>query len=596
MSSLLEECFNLLRHHVDDNFNSTPYDKQLKLTESVCRSIEDGTNLIAKAGTGFGKTLAYLIPAITSGKKVVIATSTISLLNQLDREVLPMLLKTFQAKNRSFNWSIAKGRGQYLCLDKLSKVNQVDTIPFAKLLKDESFIGERDQLFFIDDTTWENLSSGSDECVGKSLCISGTNCYYEKAKDLRGEADILLTTHALYSRELLSPSNVLPIHDIVVFDECHDLPRYLQEAFSAKLTKKELTRYLKQCHKFLIPTDSIELIIENILNYKESNPNQIQSSSSTSELYAILESLQIELTAILATISEGGLQRIKHLTERILTIIDNLLYTDRNEILLTGEDDSDVILQTILRKLPNDISNYWESKTAIFTSATIPFEFAKSILLNELTYSEKDFGTELNYSSAALLYIPKDLSNRNSNYRDTLNQEITSLIEINPGRTLILFTSYSAMEASYNFINGKTHLQPLMQGALPKEVILNIFKSRDDSILLGTNSFWQGLDLSVAPCSMVIIDKIPFPRPDDHRINLLKEPWGEYAFHMVDIPQAALLLEQGMGRLLRNKNDKGVIAILDSRLNDSNYSHYFKMLLPEIPTTSDINDLKPFLS
>lgn len=596
LSSLNEDSINLLQHHVNHNFNSTPYNKQLKLTDSVCRTIEDGTNLIAKAGTGFGKTLAYLIPAITSGKKVVISTSTLTLLNQLDSEVLPLLLKTFQEQNRSFSWSVAKGRAQYLCLDKFNRLNPVETLPYAKFFNDESFLGDRNQLFVNDDDTWDNLSAGADECIGRNQCSFGSNCFYERAKNLRSDVDLLLTTHALYSKELLSPSNVLPAHDLVVFDECHDLPRYLHDAFSTKITEKELVRYLKQCHKYLIPTDSLELIIENLYSYKDQYPNQIQSSSSASDLSSILESLQIELAAILSTILDGSNQRIKHLTEQILYKIEALLYINRNEILLTGEEDSDVILHTILRNLPVEVSNYWEGKTVVFTSATIPFEFAKSIVLKELTYSELDFGSEIDYSNKALLYIPKDLSNRNSNYRELLNQELISLIKVNPGRTLMLFTSHTAMESAYKFIKENTPLQPLMQGKLPREDILNNFKSQSDSILLGTNSFWQGIDLSVAPCSMVIIDKIPFPRPDDHRINLLKEKWGEYAFHMVDIPHAALLLEQGMGRLLRNKNDKGVIAILDSRLSDSNYSHYFKMLLPNIPSASAFDHIKSFLS
>jgi ATP-dependent DNA helicase DinG len=313
-------------------------------------------------------------------------------------------------------------------------------------------------------------------------------------------------------------------------------------------------------------------------------------------VYQLLENLLIEINAILALLNHNTGVKVNILLARFADNVEKMLEVKYDKLFLTGEANSDEILKLIPLKPTLEQNSFWQNKISLLISATIPFEFAKTLGMLEINYTEKDFGNAIKYDTSALCYIPANIPQTGSrNYRQLINQNIIELLLLSKGRALVLFTSTLAMQEAYKALPQDIGFKVFMQGDLPRERLIKKFADDENSSLFGTYSFWQGVDVPGPTCKLVIIDKIPFPHPDDRFLWEKREEWGEYAFFMVDIPYAAILLEQGIGRLLRNPDDKGVVAILDNRLIDSSYSHYFNMLLPKIPITRNILDLPDFL-
>ena len=590
----------ILKEHTKSFYSAEPHPEQLEITSSIHKSIFANQNLIAKAGTGIGKTIAYLIPAILSGEKIVLAAPTLNLLDQIEKTTLPQLQKTFAKFDLNFNWITLKGRSNYLCLNKLHDLklvndSQLDSFELD-FIENISLTGEKSDLPYFEEKIWEKISTNSDNCLGKNQCNFGTSCFYENVRKECLDVNILLTTHALYVRDIATKGTILPDHKVVIFDECHELPRYLRDAFSIKISRKSIKVILDRLEGIGITTTAFKSSLNRLDSFQISKPNDILGTSSQSEVYQLLENLLIEINNTLTMLNNEKEEKIKLLLERFASNVEKMLEVKHDKLFLTGESNSDEILKLIPLRPSIEQTTFWQNKVSILISATIPFEFAKTLGMGELNYSEHDFGTAIKYDTSALCYIPTNIPQPNSrNYRQVINQNIIDLLLLSKGRALVLFTSTLAMQEAYKALPSDLGFKVFMQGDLPRERLIKKFTDDETSSLFGTYSFWQGVDVPGPTCKLVIIDKIPFPHPDDRFLWEKREEWGEYAFFMVDIPHAAILLEQGIGRLLRTPDDKGVVAILDNRLVDSTYSHYFKMLLPKIPITRNIQDLPSFL-
>jgi len=590
----------ILKEHTKSFYNAPPYQEQFEIASVINQSISVDLNLIAKAGTGIGKTIAYLIPALLSGEKIVLAAPTLNLLNQIEKTTLPQLQQTFAKFDLNFNWVTVKGRSNYLCKNKLHDLKltndpELDSFELD-FIENISSTGDKSDLPYFEEKIWEKISTNSDHCLGKNQCNFGKSCFYENARQESFDVNILLTTHALYARDIASQGAILPEHKVVIFDECHELPRYLRDAFSIKISRKSIKLLLDELAGIGLITTPLKISLNAIDSFQIARPNDILGTSSQSEIYHLLENLLIEInnTSTLLNRENGGKAMI--LLDRFASNVEKMLEVNHDKLFLTGETNSDDILKLIPLRPSREQNSFWQNKVSLLISATIPFEFAKTLGIMELNYTEKDFGTAIKYDTAALCYIPENLPQNNSlNYRSAINQQIIELLLLSKGRALVLFTSIIAMQEAYQALPPDIGFKVFMQGELPRERLLKKFTDDESSSLFGTYSFWQGVDVPGPTCKLVIIDKIPFPHPDDRFLWEKREEWGEYAFFMVDIPYAAILLEQGIGRLLRSPDDKGVVAILDNRLVDSTYSHYFKMLLPNIPITRNIEDLSNFL-
>jgi ATP-dependent DNA helicase DinG len=590
----------ILKEHTKSFYNAPPYQEQFEIASIIEQSISANQNLIAKAGTGIGKTIAYLIPALLSGEKIVLAAPTLNLLDQIEKSTLPQLQRTFAKFDLYFNWITVKGRSNYLCQNKLHDlklINDPELNSFElDFIENISSTGDKSDLPYFEEKIWEKISTNSDHCLGKNQCNFGTSCFYENVRQESLDVNILLTTHALYARDIAAEGAILPEHKVVIFDECHELPRYLRDAFSIKITRKSIKLLLDKLESIGLTTTSLKIPLNALDSFQIARPNDILGTSSQSEIYHLLENLLIEInnTSTLLKSENGG--KVTILLDRFASNVEKMLEVNHNKLFLTGEAYSDDILKLIPLRPSREQTSFWQNKVSILVSATIPFEFAKTLGIMELNYTEKDFGTAIKYDTAALCYIPENLPQNNSRiYRSAINQQIIELLLLSKGRALVLFTSTIAMQEAYQALPPDIGFKVFMQGELPRERLLKKFTDDVNSSLFGTYSFWQGVDVPGPTCKLVIIDKIPFPHPDDRFLWEKREEWGEYAFFMVDIPYAAILLEQGIGRLLRSPDDKGVVAILDNRLVDSTYSHYFKMLLPNIPITRNIDDLSNFL-
>jgi ATP-dependent DNA helicase DinG len=607
---------------------------QRRLSEAVADVLEHGGLLLAEAGTGTGKTLAYLLPAVESERRVVISTGTKNLQEQLVQKDLPILA---QALGRELRVAVMKGRANYLCLlrfasfGKAGSFRRLEELPVYRAVEAWSTTtesGDRSEVPDMPDSVdfWREVSAASENCIGQS-CSLFDACFVTKMRQRALEADVVVVNHHLLCADLAvkdgNYGSVIPPYDTLVLDEAHLIEDVATQYFGVQVSS----------HKF----DELVRDVERELKAASLDARELRAEAEglrlrSERFFARLARLRLGrlapgwMTDAAAEESLGLLQRLEGLRTALLAVPDRpeplaglaartLSLTSDVAFLMRAEADDHVyFVETrgrgvFLRAMPIDVKArlkellFDQLRAAVLTSATLAVDGGFTYLKDRLGIEPSEellLPSPFHYQEQALLYVPKGMPEPIApEFVDKAAEEVVRLVELSRGRAFVLFTSHANMNAVAERIAGRVPYPILIQGEAPKAQLLDTFRATPHAVLLATTSFWQGVDVAGEQLSCVIVDKLPFASPGDPvvaaRIERLKSrgqnPFGEY-----QVPVAVLMLKQGLGRLIRSASDHGILAVLDSRLLRKSYGRRFLESLPPARLVHDLHEVARFLS
>ncbi len=594
---------------------------QIDMATAVAQAIANRFHLVARAGTGTGKSLAYLVPAVMSGQTAVVATATKALQDQLAEKDLPFLNEHLGLK-----WAVVKGRSNYVCKQRILELGNdrqmalegVAARGLDKQLDDivewaaDTDTGDRAELEVEPSAAaWGAVSVTSDACPGATRCPSGGECFAEAARNKAADADLIVVNTHLYGLHLASDGAILPDHDVVVIDEAHQLEDVISATAGVELSAGRLQDLARRARGIIADDELAEKIAEageeldEALEAAGDGRVDLERDSDigraiekgrecADRLLAALRNISATTDADVTARKDRALQA----ATTLITEVDHAWgITDGDVAYIAGPPN-----RRTLRIAPIDVgetlqNSLWQLPTVVLTSATIPDVLPEQIGLGAEAFEFIDVGSPFDYENSALLYCAVDLPEpRSPEFEEASQEELERLIVAAGGRTLALFTSWRAMENAVEVLRPRLPWEILAQGELPKPALLEAFRSDPQACLFATMSFWQGVDIQGEALSLVVIDKLPFPRPDDPLLQARRERVGRAAFGKVDLPRAAMMLAQGTGRLIRSESDKGVVAVLDRRLATSK-SYRWELLnaLPPYKRTRDREEVEAFL-
>jgi ATP-dependent DNA helicase DinG len=586
---------------------------QAVLAEAVADALENRENLLAEAGTGTGKSLAYLLPALASGKRVVVATATKALQEQLLTKDVPAAAR---ALSRDVSVAVLKGRQNYLCRRSLDGVGQLgglfqteeDSAAYEQLRAwiEATETGDRAELDFEPSPTlWAELSVGADRCVGRR-CPHLRACFAEAARERAADAELVIANHALYFADLAVRARtdgvgVLPDHDAVVFDEAHRLEEAAASWFGGRISLARLGQLARDverhCREQAVtpPARALaELDRSGIALLAAFDPGAGRRRLGEPDREE-LEDLGGELARALTRLADalaGRGEDADALARRALGAS-----VDVEACLAVGDPDRVSWAEPgALAWAPVDVSGIlretvWEEgPTAVLVSATLEAPFLRGRLGLE-DAREVVLPSPFDYREQALVYVPAHFPEpRSPGYYGRLAEEVITLCNLSRGRALVLTTSYRALDELVERASGRLAYPLLVQGDAPRERLLERFRDEVESVLFATATFWQGVDVQGESLSLLIVDKLPFAAPGDPlveaRCERIARRGGDW-FRDYALPSAVLQLRQGFGRLIRGHGDEGVVAILDPRLHTRSYGRRFLEALPPAPVVVD---------
>ncbi|MCS4492447.1 ATP-dependent DNA helicase [Corynebacterium sp. ES2794-CONJ1] len=606
---------------------------QVRMAQAVDKALKNGTHLAVQAGTGTGKSLAYLIPAIMSARDssqpVIISTATIALQKQLiDRDLPRVRAALADILDPPPSFAILKGRSNYLCRYKLDRASSLEDsldtedTPISELgaasarvfaWAEETETGDRDSLEpGVPDLIWRQFSVSAQECMGASRCPFGEECFAEYAKKEAAESEIVVTNHAMLAINAIFDVPVLPDHDVVIVDEAHELT----DRFTAMSTQEIST------HAFDLSLNRAAKLGSGVRDEKLASAvedwEKAMGQIPLGRLVDLPEALKPSLDAIVsltgALITSIGTappqestndperyaerQNVKmHLESqreaiiRILDVFEEPDITQHKDVVWLTEDERGRLSMHIA---PLSVSHalalhLFSNHTVILTSATLTLggnfkAMAASWGVPKHSWRGLDVGTPFDPAHSGILYLPTHLPEPSRDgLADAIIDEIYDLIMAAGGRSLGLFSSKRAAVQAADALRHRLPFKVLCQGEDSTGALIKTFSKEENSCLFGTLSLWQGVDVPGSSCSLVIMDKIPFPRPDDPLLQARKEAAdaaGRNGFMEVAAAHAALLMAQGAGRLLRATSDRGVVACLDPRLSSKRYGSFLISSMP----------------
>ena len=592
-------------------------DGQRQMAEAVEASIESGRHLVVQAGTGTGKTLAYLLPAVRSHARTVVATATKALQDQLAAKDLPFLA---EHAGDEFSWAILKGRSNYVCRQRVHELLEdrdgkldigTDDPGLVAVLEwaAETAHGDRAELSVEPrPTVWDAVSVGSDECPGAAKCPRGETCFAEWARQRAAEADIIVVNTYLYGTHLAAGGVVLPPHDLVVLDEAHRFEEVISSTAGTELTPGRISAAAYAVGRVIAD----DALITDILAIAARMGDVLDGlvgqrlDPAPKELVAPLTQLRPKLdtaAAALRNVPDADLDvvaRRNRASRQLTGLLDDLtaatVVPTGSVAWVEGRPGA-----ARLRVAPVDVASLldealWEQTTAVLCSATIPPKLPTRLGMPAANTDVLDVGSPFDYETNALLYCAAHLPDPRQDRADAVHDEIAALVEAAGGRTLALFTSWRAMQAAVEALRPRLDTPIIAQGEYPKPALLERFSTDPETSLFATMSFWEGVDVPGATLSCVIIDKLPFARPDDPLLEARRELVGRQAFDLIDLPRAVTLLAQGAGRLIRSATDRGVVAVLDPRLATARYRWDLVRGLPPMRRTKDRDEVTGFLA
>ena len=626
---------------------------QIEMAEAVANALSNRHHLLVQAGTGTGKSLAYLVPALVHGKKVLVATATLALQRQLVERDLPKIQGALEKElGRKLSFAVYKGVGNYLCLQKM---NSADADPDGEVLleigtleKDAKRLrawaekpgisGDRDDAPDVDRRVWYANSVSGRECIGKDDCAYGSQCFAVNAKAKAQTADVVVTNHTLLAIEIVDSHAILPERDAVILDEAHEFMDRTTQAVTEELTVARVERAAKMAKKHL-PGKASDAFAKAADNFAEALTdfagdvrNDPTKAGRLPELPAQLEApvrkVKETSSAVVALInadsdvidpdSMAERARVKGATNEVLQTATKMLKPSGHQVMWFDPTFSTLYLaplsvSQVLR------ANLLTETPVIATSATLSVgksfdSIAKSIgfvvggsddedsedefeagEIDPANVQMLDVGSPFDFAKQGALYLPKHIPEpgRDGPSKEAL-MELAELIDAAGGRTLALFSSWRGVEMADEYLRKVlAELEiPIITQKRGDSVgtLVERFAKDPKSILLGTISLWQGIDVPGPSCTLVAIDRIPFPRPDEPVMSARAaeaDAAGGSGFMQVSLPRAALLLAQGTGRLIRSIDDRGVVAILDSRIVTKRYGSVLLNSMPPFWRTSD---------
>ncbi|HEY2450274.1 MAG TPA: ATP-dependent DNA helicase [Mycobacterium sp.] len=632
---------------------------QQEMAAAVARAFETGEHLAVQAGTGTGKSLAYLVPSIVRAlddeSPVVVSTATIALQRQLVDRDLPRLMDSLEAAlPRRPQFALLKGRRNYLCLNKIHNGSAADGEDSDDRPQEELFdpvaatalgrdvqrltawastteSGDRDDLKpRVPDRSWSQVSVSARECLGVARCPFGTECFSERARGRAGAADIVVTNHALLAIDAVSDSAVLPEHALLVVDEAHELVDRVTSVATAELTSAALGVVSRRISRLVNP-ELVQRLDATTANFAatihDATPGRIDHLDD--ELATYLTALRdvagaarsaIDTTSdakAAAARSEAvaALSEISDTASRILTSFAPAI-PDRTDVVWLDHEDNRGSLRPVLRVAPLSVAgllrnHVFSHSTAVLTSATLTiggsfdamasaWGLAAGETKDEPNWRGLDVGSPFEHAKAGILYVAAHLPPPGRDGTGSAEQltEIAELITAAGGRTLGLFSSMRAARIAAEAMRARLSTPVLCQGDDSTSTLVEQFSLDAQTSLFGTLSLWQGVDVPGPSLSLVLIDRIPFPRPDDPLLGARQRAVaarGGNGFMAVAANHAALLLAQGSGRLLRRTTDRGVVAVLDSRMVTAGYGGYLRASLPPFWQTTNPTQVRAAL-
>ena len=583
---------------------------------------------MVQAGTGTGKSLAYLIPCVLGGVTCVVATATKALQDQLAGKDLPFLAAHL---GRPFRFAVLKGRSNYLCLQKGEEIAEregaeqleladADTADLGRLGREivqilrwarTNHTGDRAELDFEPHPrAWASLSVTARECPGASRCPKGELCRAEAAHERAAAADVIVVNTHLYAMHLASGGHLLPPHEVVVFDEAHALEDIVAAAMGVELTAGRFTA-LARTVRSVAGDDDVAGAVDDaglrLTSVLGQHTNARVDATDDEELAAVLvlcrDRLGRATAALRAADSEADSAARTRAMKAVTSLVDDVdAAAETREHLVAWVEGP--VHAPVMKVAPIDVAGIladrlWASgiEAATLTSATIPPFLPRRLGLAEGTYTELDVGSPFDFANHAVLYCAAHLPDpRHPDYEPAMHAELDALIRAAGGRTLALFTSWRAMRAAADALRDALPWRVMTQDELPKPALLEAFSTDETSCLFATMGFWQGVDVPGAALSLVAIDRLPFSRPDEPLLQARRERAGADAFRVIDLPRAATLLAQGAGRLIRSSTDRGVVAVLDSRLARAGYRSDLLRAMPPMRLTALRANVERFLA
>ena len=636
----------------------TSREGQIERAEAVANALSNRHHLMVQAGTGTGKSLAYLVPAHVHGKKVLVATATLALQRQLVERDLPRIVPALEkVLGRTITFGIYKGVGNYLCLQKMNSENPdpdgelvlelsslgADAKRLHAWAKVPGVSGDRDDAPDVDRRVWAANSLSGRECVGADVCAYGHQCFAALAKAKAQSADVVVTNHTLLAIEIVDSHPILPERDAVILDEAHEFMDRTTQAVTEELTGPRVSRAAAMARKHLPGklsdafTKAADAFDDAMDEYGQSVKFDTSLQGRLSELPSALESpirkVRESAQAIMQSIGAdeeiidsdaiAERARVKGAVNEVSTTAGKLLKLGAGQVLWYEPTFSTLHLAPL--SVSSVLRNNLLTKTPVIaTSATLTVGKGFDAMARNIGFvvgddadteveagdvdpanvQMLDVGSPFDFANQGMLYLPKHLPEpgRDGPSIEALT-ELGELIDAAGGRTLALFSSWRGVEAA------DAHLRKVL-AELPIKIItqkrgdavgplVERFIKDETSILLGTMSLWQGVDVPGAACILVAIDRIPFPRPDDPVMSARAaeiDAEGGSGFMQVSLPRAALMLAQGTGRLIRSEEDRGVVAILDSRIVTKRYGSTLLNSMPPLWRTSDAAIVKESLS
>jgi ATP-dependent DNA helicase DinG len=590
-----------------------PRREQAALAGAVEHALATGEHLVAEAGTGVGKSLAYLVPALESRRRVVVATATKALQEQLLHKDVPIAAA---AVGRRVHVEVLKGRANYLCRRQLQGF-QPFLLPDGHAGRaweamqgwlDATETGDRAELELEpSEALWSELAVGPDRCSGRR-CPFVTACFAEAARGRAAEADLVIVNHALYFAHLASGGGVLPEHDAVIFDEGHRLEESAASWLGGRVSRAGLRRLAADVERAsreaqrALPArqlDRVERAGERLLRAVAPASGRKRLRTVPAEPALVL----VDALADLSNVLQGQGEDLDALARRALGAageVESCLEQGELERVAWAEPDA-------LAWAPVDVSDelrerLWDDgPTAILVSATLTTGDDATFVRRRLGLDharEAVVGSPFDFPEQALIYLPRSMPDpRSEGFTERAADEIVSLLALSEGRALVLTSSYRALDVYRERVRGRVPYDVLVQGEAPRERLLERFRSEVESVLIATSTFWQGVDIPGESLSLLVIDKLPFSAPGDPlheaRCEAVERGGGDW-FRDYALPTAVLQLRQGFGRLIRSHSDRGVVAILDPRLRTKPYGRSFLAALPRCTVVEDPDAVAAF--
>jgi ATP-dependent DNA helicase DinG len=629
---------------------------QRQMASAVAGAIRGRRHLVVQAGTGTGKSLGYLVPALVLGTRAVVATATKALQDQLATRDLPVLAEQL---GLPLNFAVLKGRSNYLCRQRAAELSgagdqlSIDAAAadtpggrelgvFGREIRrlidwgETAGSGDRAELSWEPSANaWAQVSVGPRDCPGASKCPSGDRCFAEAARANAAKADVVVVNTHLYATHLAAGGGILPDHDLVVFDEAHELEDIASASLGFELTGGRLAALARLVRPLVVAASVADAVDEaagllgDSLAPHRGTRLTLPLDAVVTERLALtrdrLSRLNAELRssghASVSGASSGGgssgggspaggaadpgdtarRARAQQALGHLMVDIDAVVSMGDDRVAwVEGPEHA-----AVLKVAPVDVGAslgrlLWgveDAPTAVLTSATLPPGMPGRLGMPAGSYDELDVGSPFDYPTQALLYCALHLPEpRKPGYDEAMIDELVALIEAAGGRTMALFTSWRAMTAAADAVRARIPWPVLTQSDLPKPALVARFAAEEQSCLFATMGFWQGVDVPGPALSLVTIDRLPFPRPDDPLLQARRDRLGRAAFTTIDVPRAATLLAQGAGRLIRSAEDRGVVAVLDARLGTARYRWDLIRALPPMRRTRHRAEVLEFLA